>query len=556
MNRIPSPGGTWPSLLCCGAAPPLRPPPPRRRACWAATGGAQFRSPTCRSPAPCGQRDRVGVRSARLDGRRRRAGGGDARAAAGPRHRLSTSHRACATATASMFATSRTFTGEGNPIGIGRVLWAELRTAARGHRRHPSLPHRARRRSSASSVERPAAADAGRDQACRSGRHRVLGLRAARRSVRPATSWPAAAQPGGGRWSWVPCAGQGCPGRPGLAGQGHAGAAAKAPVRPQGGPPPQPGPFTNPSTPSASAAAGLAAAPATPPRGCASTGRAALMMHARGDRPRGRPGHADPGCGRWRRDGAELKGGYGNWIEIEHDGPASVFILHGINRPTKLIDRLRPYVGLCRVAPASMSSRASVIGYVGTTGRSTGPHLHFEILSNGKPTNPMISPDAPAPTSCKRRRTSMRFKKVIDARAAASASARRARSRRRLRRLRPLRGRTPLRAPAPAGGGRRGKPGDADREPPPTPSTPLDEHRIEQLEGKREHCEDQCDDGACDARRRTVRAREPGRLAAQHDEAHCLQQIGQHGARHRHVEQHALDRRGALIAPCRTTAQT
>jgi murein DD-endopeptidase MepM/ murein hydrolase activator NlpD len=33
--------------------------------------------------------------------------------------------------------------------------------------------------------------------------------------------------------------------------------------------------------------------------------------------------------------------------------------------------------------------RGDVIGYVGSTGRSTSAHLHYEILLNGKLTNPM-----------------------------------------------------------------------------------------------------------------------------------------------------------------------
>lgn len=70
------------------------------------------------------------------------------------------------------------------------------------------------------------------------------------------------------------------------------------------------------------------------------------------------------------------KGGYGKYIRIRHAGGFNTAYAHmsRFNRKVNLGTRVR---------------QGQVIGYVGSTGRSTGPHLHYEILSGGRQVNPL-----------------------------------------------------------------------------------------------------------------------------------------------------------------------
>jgi murein DD-endopeptidase MepM/ murein hydrolase activator NlpD len=67
-------------------------------------------------------------------------------------------------------------------------------------------------------------------------------------------------------------------------------------------------------------------------------------------------------------------GGYGRAVSIAH--------ANGVQTT---------YGHMSRIAanPGEQVHRGQVIGYVGSSGLSTGPHLHFEVTRNGRPVNPL-----------------------------------------------------------------------------------------------------------------------------------------------------------------------
>lgn len=67
-------------------------------------------------------------------------------------------------------------------------------------------------------------------------------------------------------------------------------------------------------------------------------------------------------------------GGYGLVIQIDHGGEVETRYAH--------LSRLA-------VAPGEIVKRGQIIGFVGSTGRSTGPHLHYEVRRSNVAVNPL-----------------------------------------------------------------------------------------------------------------------------------------------------------------------
>jgi murein DD-endopeptidase MepM/ murein hydrolase activator NlpD len=75
---------------------------------------------------------------------------------------------------------------------------------------------------------------------------------------------------------------------------------------------------------------------------------------------------------------AAARGGYGNMVEIQH--------------PNGYATR---YAHLSRISPAVAAGmpvhQGEVIGYVGSSGLATGPHLHYEVRRKGRPVDPLLA---------------------------------------------------------------------------------------------------------------------------------------------------------------------
>ena len=70
---------------------------------------------------------------------------------------------------------------------------------------------------------------------------------------------------------------------------------------------------------------------------------------------------------------AGWNGGYGNMVDVDHGG--GIVTRYG-------------HASAVAVTVGQQVRRGEVIAYVGSTGRSTGPHVHYEVRVNGAPVNP------------------------------------------------------------------------------------------------------------------------------------------------------------------------
>jgi murein DD-endopeptidase MepM/ murein hydrolase activator NlpD len=122
-------------------------------------------------------------------------------------------------------------------------------------------------------------------------------------------------------------------------------------------------------------ARGIALGLAPAPGKTAAKGGAAFLMHNGVDllAPTGTPVLA---AANGTVVGAAPNAGYGNWIRIDHAGNVATVYGH--------LSAFAP-----GISPGTKVERGQLIGFVGNTGRSTGAHLHFEVINQGQATDPL-----------------------------------------------------------------------------------------------------------------------------------------------------------------------
>ena len=95
--------------------------------------------------------------------------------------------------------------------------------------------------------------------------------------------------------------------------------------------------------------------------------------------------------------------GHGNFIKLRHNGSYETLYAH-MSRFAK------------GVVVGTAVRQGQTVGYVGSTGLSTGPHLHYEIIKNGKHVNPMtVKLPAISNLDSANKKKFLEYRKTLDA---------------------------------------------------------------------------------------------------------------------------------------------
>jgi len=93
--------------------------------------------------------------------------------------------------------------------------------------------------------------------------------------------------------------------------------------------------------------------------------------------------------------GVDISSQYGDGVRAAGDGVVTHAALHAGYGRLVVVDHgfgvasWYGHLSSFTVAPGMRVKRGDLVGYVGVSGRTTGPHVHYEVRINGAPVNPM-----------------------------------------------------------------------------------------------------------------------------------------------------------------------